>query len=134
MTKLIYLVLAGVLASPVILAQTIEFGVTWDPVDDSRVTEYVVGYGPSSGEYTNEVRTAGVIADIPSEGYETYYVAAKACNDTGTLCSEWSDELVYETPIDKPGNLRRAVLDLESSLGRMSHAVAQVVEATKAMQ
>ena len=112
MMKRIAFALLGCLFLGSAIAQDIEFGVEWDPVDDSRVGKYVVGFGSVSfedaGVYDNLIRTPDVTANIPDLGFEVYYVAVKACKADESLCSEWSKELVSETPIGTPGNLRRA--------------------------
>ena len=85
------------------------FGVEWDPVDDSRVGKYVVGVGPETGNYTDEVVVDAltVQADIPDLGLTTYWVAVKACTDDRTLCSEWSNEISESPRIFPPGNARK---------------------------
>jgi hypothetical protein len=119
----------SLLASSIALAQEPIVGVEWDPVPDSRVGVYTLGIGSTSGTYEQFVDSTATEATIPDYGYETYYVAVRACKADKTLCSEWSNEISHDTPIDAPGNLRKAAANLESSLGNMTNAVAQVVDA-----
>lgn len=74
-------------------AQTIAMQVEWDAVDDDRVGVYVVGVGPTSGQYDVEMETTDTLLSIPEQGFQVYHVAAKACTPDKSVCSRWSDEI-----------------------------------------
>ena len=71
----------------------------WDSVDDPRVAQYEVYWGTQSGQYQSSQQVASTSTTITalSEG-ETYYFAAKACDQAGEFCSDFSEEL--STTID----------------------------------
>jgi len=75
----------------------------WDPVHDERVAYYEVHYGTVSGEYAwSQVSssTSATVADL-AEG-STYYFAARACADGGSLCSAFSEEVSTTLTAAKP--------------------------------
>lgn len=117
-----------ILATSAVMAQEPVVNVEWDPVADSRVGLYVIGIGSEPGRYDDFVKTSETQAGIPDLGLDTYYIAARACKADESLCSDWSNEISHVNPIGTPGNLRKAAQNLESSLGNMTNAVAQVVE------
>ena len=114
-------------------AQDPVVSVTWDAVNDSRVGKYVVGVGSETGVYPNEVTVeeTDLTADVPGYGYDTYYIVVKACKDDLSLCSEWSNELAWDHEIGTPGNLRRAVEQLQGAVDKLNTvttALASVVD------
>ena len=92
-----------------------KFGVEWDAVDDSRVGKYVVGIGPTTGNYTDEVVVDAptVRVNVPDLGFNTYWVAVKACTADRTLCSQWSNEVNESPLIPSPGNVRKIEIIIE---------------------
>jgi PKD repeat protein len=76
----------------------------WDPVDDPRVSFYEIHWGTQSGQYQASQTTTATGATIDQLAVgETYYFAAKACDETGTNCSGFSEELTttidYAAPV-----------------------------------
>jgi len=76
------------------LATSAELTLAWDPVADDRVAYYELHYGKTSTEYNQVQASTSTTATVSAldEGV-TYYFAAKACNQDGTLCSAFSEEI-----------------------------------------
>ncbi|NVZ11128.1 hypothetical protein HW932_17880 [Allochromatium humboldtianum] len=88
-----YLGLAAVLAqSGTALAGHVDLA--WEPVEDARVAVYEVHYGLAAGVYTNSRQTtaASLTIDQLDEG-QTYYFAARACDQAKSQCSDYSNEV-----------------------------------------
>jgi PKD repeat protein len=75
----------------------------WDGVSDSRVAYYEVHHGLASGNYVEKVTTTGTTAVVagPAPG-QTYYFAARACEQGGTACSAFSNEVSVTVPGTPP--------------------------------
>lgn len=85
------------------LATSAEVTLEWDPVPDERVAYYELHYGKASAAYENAQQSTATTATISGldEGVH-YYFAVKACNQTGTLCSAFSEELSTTTAYAPP--------------------------------
>lgn len=80
-----------------------DVGLEWDKVDDSRVAYYEVHWGTQSGSYQNQVSSTSTSTTLTglADG-TTYYVAARACAEGGTQCSDYSNELTVTPQSAKP--------------------------------
>ena len=84
-------------------ARCADLGLAWDPVVDDRVAFYEVHWGIEAGQYqaSKTTETVGTTVTGLDEG-ETYYFAARACDENAALCSEFSEEISttvdYATP------------------------------------
>ncbi|NEV64370.1 PKD domain-containing protein [Thiorhodococcus minor] len=87
----------GLLASASI-ASSAEIAVEWDPVQDDRVAFYEVHWGTESGTYQQSLSSTSTSATLSglAEG-QTLYIAARACAEGGTTCSDFSNELSATT-------------------------------------
>ncbi len=75
----------------------------WDQVTDHRVHHYQVHYGRASGQYDKQLDTTSTSLDIDGlEAGANYYFAARACDESGTECSDYSNELHAKIPVDPP--------------------------------
>ena len=94
-------------------AAAAEVKLAWDAVADARVDHYQIHTGTASGQYTNQLTTAGTTQTVAGldEG-ATYYFAARACDADETLCSPLSNELTtaipHAAPVAKPSVDTRA--------------------------
>lgn len=78
----------------------------WDPVPDSRVRGYEVGYGTEAGNRETIVstdKTTLTISNIP--GGATYFFAARAFGDDRAYDSAWSNEVSSPMRFDSPKNV-----------------------------
>jgi PKD repeat protein len=75
--------------------------VAWDPVEDPRVAFYEVHWGTQSGQYPSSRQTTSTSMTIEHlAAGETYFFAAKACDEAKLFCSAFSNEI--STTIDHP--------------------------------
>jgi PKD repeat protein len=75
----------------------------WDTVSDSRVAYYEVHHGTASQNYANKVTATGTTAAITGLSVgQTYYFAARACDQAGTACSAFSNEISTTVPGTQP--------------------------------
>jgi len=101
-------------------AQSAQLGVEWDPVADERVAFYQVKWGTESGQYQGSEETTSTIATIPDlEEGQTYYIAARACSEGATLCSEFSEEISATVAYARP----QANFSLNAVSGYAPHVV-----------
>ena len=92
------LALAGILLWVDVMART-NVNLVWEPVSDPRVAFYKVYWGTQSGQYQSSQQVASTSTTIEGlEEGETYFFAAKACDQAGEFCSDFSEEL--STTID----------------------------------
>ena len=72
----------------------------WNEVSDSRVAVYQVHFGLQSHQYAGQVETTATLVTIPElQDGEAYFFAVRACDDSRTLCSAFSDEVSTVIPI-----------------------------------
>jgi len=92
------LTLASILLWVDVIAKT-NVNLVWAPVSDPRVAFYRVYWGTQSGQYQASQQVASTSTTIEGlEEGETYFFAAKACDQAGEFCSDFSEEL--STTID----------------------------------
>jgi hypothetical protein len=85
------------ICTPAFADETIELG--WTPDTDPDVVGYVVGYGTTSGQYTDHVAVGlGAVATVTNlQAGSTYYFEVTAYNAEG-LASPPSQEISYTVP------------------------------------
>lgn len=101
LARLSSLVLLAMLAA--VGARAAELRVTWDAVQDSRVSAYEVHYGDASGQYQSAettTQTNHTLAGLAAG--QTYYVAVKAVNADRSLASDFSNEVSATIPVAAP--------------------------------
>jgi PKD repeat protein len=75
----------------------------WDPVSDSRVSHYEVHYGIANGKYDNRLASLDTSVAVPGlEPGQTYYFAARACDQSSAICSEFSNEVSTTVASEPP--------------------------------
>jgi PKD repeat protein len=75
-------------------AWTADVGLEWDPVNDDRVALYEVHWGTETGVYTEQISSTTTSATLNGlQDGAIYYIAARACAEGSTLCSDFSSEL-----------------------------------------
>jgi hypothetical protein len=92
------------------------FTLTWNPVNDARVTQYVLAWGFETLVYDKgaiDVAQPGTMAVTPDMARAINngirFFAVKACNADKSMCSAWSNEVRVEMllgPISYPTSLR----------------------------
>ena len=92
-TALRHLGLAAILSqSGTALASHVDLA--WDPVEDARVAVYEIHYGLAPGVYTHSRQTTATSLTIDQlDAGQTYYFAARACDQAKSQCSDYSNEL-----------------------------------------
>ncbi len=66
-----------------------EVKLAWNAVKDARVHHYQIHTGSASGKYNRQLNTSATSLMIGElESGETYYFAARACNQDETTCSD----------------------------------------------
>lgn len=91
---------AGILYGAIASANVVKF--SWDPVNDDRVAQYVLGIAVISGAdgatYTYKqvtVPQGTVVAESPDLPVGNYWAVVKACNADLSQCSTWSNEVSF---------------------------------------
>jgi hypothetical protein len=83
-------------------AGAVDVRLAWDPVIDSRLIGYEIGYGLSSRAYTDtqSAATTGATVALPEPG--PWYIAVRALGVAGgaPISSAWSNEAVWAAGID----------------------------------
>ena len=92
------LLLLGMLFVPALQVAQAAISVSWDPVDDDRVAQYEVHFGSESRGYAYECGTGDTQVTVPCSSKQvmpagTNYFAVRSCNQDGSLCSAFSDEV-----------------------------------------
>lgn len=92
----------GLLATTSV-ASSAEIAVEWDPVQDDRVAFYEVHWGTESGTYQQSLSSTSTSATLSGLAEsQTFYIAARACAEGGTTCSDFSNELSATTTATQP--------------------------------
>lgn len=69
--------------------------ITWNPVDDPRVSRYQVHFGQASRAYVGSVDTTQTTAVISGlTPGQLHYLAVRACTRDGLVCSAFSNEVI----------------------------------------
>ncbi|NBC47640.1 MAG: PKD domain-containing protein [Gammaproteobacteria bacterium] len=80
-------------------SEGVDIKVAWDPVEDPRVAFYEVYWGTQSRQYQSSRQTTSTNMTIEQlAAGETYFFAAKACDEAKLFCSAFSEEI--STTID----------------------------------
>lgn len=81
---------------------------TWEPVLDSRVKGYDLGYGTASRNYSSTVQTTDShVGVFGLQNGVRYFFAVKACTEDRSECSVFSDEINYAR-VERPNTLHIA--------------------------
>ena len=76
----------------------------WDPVQDSRLTGYELGWGSTPGGYSQYQPAAGTAHTINLSDPGPWHIAVRALGDeSGALIqSDWSNEVVWQAAASDP--------------------------------
>lgn len=102
-------------------AAAAELALEWDAVNDDRVTSYELHYGTASETYQASIATTAARATVSSlDPATTYYFAVRACTESGTDCSSFSNEISATTAAEAPD----AEFLISASSGAAPHQVS----------
>ena len=102
--RLITLLVLWVTGATMQVAAAADLQLAWDAVSDSRLAYYEVHQGTASQTYVNKfATTTGTTAAVTGlSAGQTYYFASRACDQTGTACSAFSNEVSATIPGTPP--------------------------------
>lgn len=99
------LLLAMLVTTP---ALAVDVNLAWDAVPDARVSEYEIGRGTASGDYTTFQSVAAPLTTATVQGLangDQWFFAARACGVNHSQCSDWSNEVPLVIPYAAPEHL-----------------------------
>lgn len=101
--RLITLLVLWVTGATMQISAAADLQLAWDTVSDSRLAYYEVHQGTASQTYVNKFTTTGTTASVTGlSAGQTYYFAARACDQAGTACSTFSNEVSTTIPGTPP--------------------------------
>ena len=101
--RLITLLVLWVTGATIQVSVAADAQLAWDAVSDSRLAYYEVLQRTASQTYVSKVTTTGTTAAVTGlSAGQTYYFAARACDQTGTACSTLSNEVSTTIPGTPP--------------------------------